>query len=184
MPGEQWEKAFELAIDQYGFVTVADMRKLGEDPTILRMWLKRGKVERAGYGIYRFRQVPPTPLDPYMLATLWPEAKGVISHHSALELHGLCDINPAVIHLTIPPQYRLRRRGGEFYEVHHEHLAADQVAWHEGIRIVTALESIRQGLASGVPTHLLEQAINTCKKTGLIQAKDLKRLKAQLADKR
>jgi len=33
-----------------------------------------------------------------------------LSHETALDLHDLCDVNPAQIHLTVPAAYRLRRR--------------------------------------------------------------------------
>jgi predicted transcriptional regulator of viral defense system len=181
MPGRVWEKAFLVATDQYGFITHADIRRLGEDPVRLRQWLEHDQVERAGHGIYRFRQIPPTPLDPFMLATLWPRARGVISHASALELHALCDVNPAKIHLTVPIGFRLRRRGGERYVVHTEHLEPDQLTLHEGIRIVTPSQAIRQGIASGVQTQLLIQAIDTARRTGRAPAGALKRLEADLA---
>ena len=110
MPGSVWEKAVELATDQYGFITYTDLRELGEDPVRLRQWVQRGGVERVGHGIYRFQQIPPTPLDPYMLATLWPAGRGVLSHETALELH---ELRHRVVSENIAnaetPGYRARR---------------------------------------------------------------------------
>lgn len=161
MPGAVWNKALELANEQYGFVTAADLRLLGEDPVRLRQWKHRGVIDRVARGVYRFPQVPVTPLDPYMLATLWPEGRGVLSHDTALALHDLCDINPSSIHITLPPsqRYRPRREGGGTYVVHHDDLDEAHIGWHEGIRIVVPAVAIRQGIDSGVYTHLLRQAI-------------------------
>ena len=173
MPGRVWEKAFEVAADRFGFITLGDFRRLGEDPARLRQWHKRGQVERVGHGIYRFPALPATPLDAYMLATLWPRGRGVISHDSALELHELCDINPVKIHLTVPPQMRLRRRGAEPYVVHKEHLEPGQIILYEGIRVVSPEHAILQGIASGVPRQLLEQALDTARRVGKLSAETL-----------
>lgn len=49
-----------------------------------------------------------------MLATSWASGRGVLSHDTALDLHELCDINPAKVHLTLPPDYSPRRLGGDW----------------------------------------------------------------------
>ena len=170
MPGRVWESVLEVAADQHGFVTFEDVRGLGADPALLRQWHQRGKVERVGHGIYRFAHVPATPLDPYMLASLWPAGRGVLSHDTALELHELCDVNPAKIHITLPPGYWPRRKGGDRYVVHHEQLADADVTWHEGIRIVTPAVAIRQAIATRVPTQLVRQAIDNARRLGLLRA--------------
>jgi predicted transcriptional regulator of viral defense system len=182
MPGSVWDKAIELANDQYGFITFEDLRGLGEDPVRLRQWAKRGGVERVGHGIYRFKQIPITPLDPYMLATLWPAGRGVLSHDTALELFELCDINPVRIHVTLPAsrRYRPRRQGGEQYVFHHENLTEADVTWHEGIRIVTPAVAIRQALDSSVPTNLVRQAIETAGRLGRVLGPQLAALTERL----
>lgn len=152
-------------------------------PAHLRKWHARGQLERVAHGVYRFPQVPTTPLDPYMLATLWPAGRGVLSHDTALQLHELCDINPPRIHITVPTdpaEYRPKREGGELYEVHHEDLGEDELTWHEGIRIVTPATAIRQGIDTGVPLHLLRQAIDTARRLGRARRGDLDELERAL----
>ena len=153
-------------MDQHGLVTAADLLRLEADPVRLRQWLHRGAVERVSHGVYRFPQIPPSSLDPYMLAVLWPAGKGTLSHDTALELHGLCDVNPSKIHVTVPTSYYPRRQGTERYNIHHEDLGDDDTTWHEGIRIVTTAVAIRQTQKSGLPTHLLRQAIETARRLG------------------
>lgn len=186
MPGSVWDKAIELATDQYGFITHEDLRGLGEDPVRLRQWVQRGGVERVGHGIYRFKQIPATPLDPYMLATLWPAGRGVLSHDTALELFELCDINPDKIHITLPASrsYRPRRQGGEQYIVHHEYLAEADLTWHEEIRIVTPAVAIRQAIDSAVPVHLVRQAIETTRRLGRVPRPQLTALTKRLEDRK
>lgn len=186
MPGVVWNKAVDVATDQYGFITFRDLRGLGEDPARLRQWARRGGVTRVGHGIYRFDQIPTTPLDPYMLATLWPAGRGVLSHDTALELHDLCDINPGKIHISLPVSrgYRPRRRGGEHYVVHHDTLEESDMTWHEGIRIVKPAIAIRQGVEGSVPVHLLRQAIESAEKRGLASRPVLVELKTRLFESR
>jgi len=173
MPGRIWEQAFEVATDQYGFITFDDIRRMGADPARLRRWHHSDKIDRVGHGIYRFRQIPPTPLDSYALATLWPAGRGVLSHDTALELYELCDINPEKIHLTLPPGYRPRRKGGEQYVLHFSDLNESDLGWHEGIRIVAPLMAIKQAIDSAVPRYLLRQAIETAGRLGLVLRKNL-----------
>jgi predicted transcriptional regulator of viral defense system len=170
MTGRVIDEALELALGQFGFVTARDLKELGANPALVRQWLRRDRVTRVAHGIYRFPQVPASQLDPYMLATLWPAGRGVLSHETALELHDLCDVNPTKIHITVPTGYRPRRQGGELYVVRHEDLDDRQLTWHEGIRIVTEYVAIRQGSDSGVPGHLLRQAVETARNRGRITA--------------
>jgi len=179
MPGRIWQAAFEIALDQHGFVTFENITELGSDPAILRVWNKRGVVEKVGHGIYRFQGIPATPLQPYMLATLWPSGRGVLSHDTALELHELCDINPEKIHIALPPEYRPRRRGGESYVIHRDKLIEADLTWHDGIRIVTPAKGIEQAMASGVPRQLVRQALETATKLGRVSREKLILLKNQ-----
>lgn len=96
-------------------------------------------------------------------------------HDTALDLHDLCDINPSKLHLTVSGR-RPERQGGELYAVHSEPLADGDVTWHEGIPIVTVRRAIAQGIASGVPSYLLTQALRTARDRGAITAAELRRL--------
>jgi predicted transcriptional regulator of viral defense system len=173
-------------MDQYGFITAENLRSLGGDPVRLRQWCQRGGIERVGHGIYRFNQIPPSPNDPYMLATLWPSGRGVLSHDTALELYELCDINPDKIHLTLPPAYRYRprREDRQRYIVHHEGLADNEIVWHEGIRIVTPGVAILQGINTRVPAHLIRQAIETTRRLGRAPKATLGDLERRLEERR
>ena len=182
MPGRIWEQAFDIAVDQYGFITFEDLRGIGADPVRLRRWNQAGKVARVGHGIYRFPQIPVTTLDPYMLATLWPSGRGVLSHDTALELHELCDVNPEKIHVTVPTGYRPRRQGGDQYVVHHGDLDDPEKAWHEGIPVVTPAIAVIQAIETGVPTHLIRQALESAERLGVIPRPELKRLRARFKE--
>ncbi len=118
MPGRVYLALLEVANGQYGYVTADDAREHCVDPTQLRLMHHRGQLDRVGHGLYRFPVVPSTPLDQYMEAVLWARTDAVLGHETALDLYGLCDINPERIHLTVPAAYRLRREAPRAYRLH------------------------------------------------------------------
>jgi predicted transcriptional regulator of viral defense system len=169
----------DRAQHQYGFLTPQDARELGVDPTQLRLMAARDTLERRGRGIYRVPVVPPTQLDDYMEATLWTGRRGVLSHDTALDLYELCDVNPSAIHLTVPRGFRTRRAVPETYRLHRFDLDPGEVAWHEGIPIVTPERAILGGIEQALGWHLIDQAIETARARGLITKAAAERLAAQ-----
>jgi predicted transcriptional regulator of viral defense system len=174
MPGRVYMDLLEKATGQYGYVTADDARASGVDPVQLRIMHHRGLVERVARGVYRFAVVPATPLDQYMEAVLWPGTSAALSHETALDLHGLCDVNPARIHVTVPGEYRLRRDIPEMYQLHRRDLAPDEVTLHEGIPIVTVYRAIRDGIEADLGGYLIDQAIDTARRRGLLAPKELR----------
>src|SRR2546430_10207 len=65
MAGRIQAKLWEIALDQHGFVTSRDARALGINVVELGKLSHRHQLEHVGYGIYRFPQLPATPLDAY-----------------------------------------------------------------------------------------------------------------------
>jgi len=167
----------EAATSQYGHVTADDARGAGVDPAQLRIMHHRGLLERVARGVYRFPILPATALDQYMEAVLWPRTKAALSHETALDLHGLCDVNPARIHVTVPAGYRLRRDAPRIYQLHRRGLDAGDVTLHEGIPIVTPYRAIRDAIEANLGGHLIDQAISTAQRRGLIAPAELRLIK-------
>ncbi len=167
VPGAIYNEVFDLGADNYGFVTQEQARELGIPAQRLVVMRSRGLLERRRHGLYRVTALPITPLDGYMEATLWPVGvQGVLSHESALELHGLSDVNPAKIHVTVPRRYRTRRPVPAQYVIHHDDLDPADITSHEGIPIVTAARAIRDAYASHLGPALVGQAIDDGERVG------------------
>jgi len=184
MAGRIQSELWEAALDQYGFVTSKDAKRLNINLVELGKLSARGQLKRLGYGIYRFPRFPTSPLDAYIHATLWANGRGVLSHDTALELHELCDINPTQIHITVPVRYTPDRQGGHLYTVHCEELDAKDITKHEGIPIVREAVAIAQGIQSGVPTYLVRQALETATRRGSINKAQQAELAALLEIRR
>ncbi|WP_092800675.1 type IV toxin-antitoxin system AbiEi family antitoxin domain-containing protein [Klenkia marina] len=165
------QELWNVAVEQYGYVTKRDADELDLDRHTVEKLAGRGLLERVAHGVYRFPELPVTEYDTHMLAVLWtgrPDA--CLSHDTALAGYDVCDINPDRIHLTLPKRERIRRNGGDRYVVHYQDLAPDQLGWWHRIPTVTLPTAIDQGIASGIPTYLLRQALRTGRDRGLLTA--------------
>jgi predicted transcriptional regulator of viral defense system len=184
MPGRLYVQLLEgVANGQYGYVTPDDVRHLGIDPAQLRVMHHRGLLDRVAHGVYRFPVVPTTPLDQYMEAILWTRAPAVLCHDTALDLHDLCDVNPAAIHLTVPTGFRVRRDIPTPYVLHHRNLDRADITRHEGIPIVTVGRAIIDGIEANLGGHLIDQAMETARRRGLLNAKELDAIGALRQDR-
>ncbi len=170
MPGRNFKTLYEIAEDNYGFLTVDDARGAGIRPQRLAEMARRGSLQREGLGLYRLDPFPVHALDSYRKATLWPYGiEGVLSHETALDLYELSDVNPAKIHITVPKRYRLRRREvPPAYRFHHEDLDMHDITRHEGLPIVTPAKAIRQCHEAHLRRDLLRQALEQARERGLL----------------
>ena len=167
----------EIALDQYGYVTMAQAINAGLSKAAVLMLTQRSRLERVAHGVYRVPQVPPTQYDRYMLAVLWPGVpEACLSHDTALEVYDVSDINPSVIHITVAKRRRISRTGGDKYVLHKHDLGSKQIAWWEGIPTVTLPVAIEQCISSGVPTYLIRQAFERAPKIGALLPDDLEKL--------
>ena len=167
MPGSVYDAVFELGADNYGFVSQDQAREIGIPAQRLVVLEDRGLLERRRHGLYRVVALPVSPLDSYVEATLWPVGvQGVLSDETALELHGLSDVSPAKVHITVPRRHRTRRTVPVQYVIRRADLDPGDVTSYEGIPIVTAARAIRDAHASHLGPALIRQAIGDGERLG------------------
>jgi predicted transcriptional regulator of viral defense system len=172
---------WEVALDQHGFVTLSDARRLGISEDAVSMLALRGKLERAATAVYRFPKFPAGPNAPYMRAVLWTgDPRACLSHDTALAVYEVSDINPDRVHLTVPRDRRIRRSGGDLYTVHREDLTDRETTWWDEIPTVTLATAIRQCIDTGRPTYLLRQALERGLDVGRLNAADQRDLTLRL----
>lgn len=180
MPGKVATRLFEFAEAQHGYITAAQAATEGIDYRTLGMMARRGVVERLSRGVYRLSQYPPFRHGQYMEATLWPQegVQAALSHESALEFHGLSDVNPNRIHITLPVSYRIRRKIPPHLIVHREALQARDVEVLDGIRVTTPFRSVQDCIRGHLGPRLVQQAIADGRRGGKLtqrQAGELER---------
>jgi predicted transcriptional regulator of viral defense system len=182
------ERLWEIALDQYGFVTSADAARLGIPAGELPKLAARRKLAHAAHGVYRFPEFPANPNAQLMEAVLWTrDPRAALSHDTALDVYELSDVNPNVINVTIPKRKNPIRRADmpAEYAVHYENLEPVQVGWWEQIPIVTPATAIDQAIMTTARPDLVRQAIDQARTRGLIDkptaARQRKALKAASA---
>ncbi|MBA3889364.1 MAG: type IV toxin-antitoxin system AbiEi family antitoxin domain-containing protein [Gemmatimonadaceae bacterium] len=90
-------------------ITTRRAAAAGIRPNTLQQMARRGVLIRLSHGVYRFPVSREDDDDRVEAALHWPRCKGVvISHESALALHGLTDM-PREIDVGVPWDYRTRR---------------------------------------------------------------------------
>src|SRR5207249_202327 len=107
MPHSSRETArvlFSKAMEQSGYFTAKQAIEAGYNYSHLDYHLASGNFERVEHGLYRLTRLPPGEHDDLVRLNLWSrdrqdEPQAVVSHESALVLHGLSELLPGEIHL-------------------------------------------------------------------------------------
>ena len=161
MPRSLLPQIYDIAEQQFGYVTTAQAVTASIRPNALVLMARRGMLERVSRGVYRLVSYPSSPFDEYMESVLWPQGgmRGVISHASALVFHGLSDVSPAKTPVTLPLSYRVRRRAPPHLVIHYDPLGPQDVAKVNGIHVTTPLRTIRDAIADHLSPTLIRQAI-------------------------
>ncbi len=87
-----WDGLFETAGAQEGYFTTRQAAEAGYSSQLLLKHLRAGRVVRMRRGIYRLVHFPAGEHEELVIAWLWSKLAGVVSHQTALALHGLSDV--------------------------------------------------------------------------------------------
>ena len=163
-----------VAENQHGYLSAAQAAEAGVSDAALAAMTRRGTVERLSRGVYRIAQYPADRLGQYMEAVLWPQrgVRGVLSHESALEFHELSDASPARLHITIPPEHRVRRAVPRHLELHFSALAPDDVLILDGVPVTTPARTIADCAHAHLSPLLIRQAIDDGRRHGKLTHRD------------
>ena len=131
-------------------------------------WLRRAR------GVYQLADFPAPERPDLVLWSLWSrglddQPQGVYSHHTALALHDLTDLQPAKLHLTVPATFRRRSRIPDGLVLHLGDLPAAETEEREGYRVTRPLRAILDLLQAGdVHPAILREALRDGVARGLI----------------
>lgn len=164
-----YDRVVERALEQHGYVTTRDARDLGIDPTQLRQLAARGRLDHVARGVYRATVIPRSRHDDLAEAAAWTLGRGVVSHESALVLHGLAEVNPSRVHLSVPRENYPRAAGGDLYRLHRRALSPASVTESDGIAVTTVEQTICDCLAEGTDPYQLRMAIDRAQEQGLLR---------------
>ncbi len=176
-----YDQLHEIALDQHGLVTTDQARHHNVDPRAVIMMARRGKLRRLTNGVYLDTGAPTTKWTPYLAAALWPKrSRAVLSHTTALSLMDISDVNPALIHVTVPNPYRTHRTVPKTIRLHHSDLREDEVTYIEGLPVTTAARSIRDCATKGIGPAFLAQALDDARRDGWLRDTEANALEGEL----
>lgn len=176
-----WNRLFEVAATQEGLFTTKQAAVAGYSPQLLVHHLRTGKAVRVRRGIYRLVHFPAGQHEELVAAWLWSELAGVVSHQTALALHGLSDALPARIHLTLPAAWRRRRfLVPTDIVLHHADIPPDDRAWFGAVPTTNPRRTLNDCAQEGLSPELLRQAAQQALRRGLATRGELGAVKAAL----
>jgi len=169
-----WDRLFEIASEQEGHFSAQQALEAGYSPQLVRKHVVAGRFTRIQRGIYRLVHFPAGDHEELVVVWLWTERAGVFSHQTALGLHGLSDVLPAKIHVSVPASWKARRlrvRAG--VTVHHADVAKSERAWFGAIPATSVVRTLADCARDAISPELLRQASNEALARGLVSKRDL-----------
>jgi predicted transcriptional regulator of viral defense system len=177
-----WGRLYETAAAQHGLFTTKQAAEAGYSAQLLIHHVRAGKVARLQRGIYRLVHFPAGEHDEMLAAWLWSEQTGVISHQTALALHGLSDVLPAHLHLTLPDAWQRRRfRVPRGIVLHHADVPAEDRSWAGAVPVTTPRRTLNDCARDGISPELLRQAAQQALRRGLVVKSELADVETALA---
>ena len=165
-PQDARRRLYEFAVSQGGYFTAAQAVKAGYAKQLQYYHVRRGNWVREAWGIYRLPEWPRSPYDDLVRWTLWSRGLAVVSHQSAMAVHGISDLMPARIYLTVPPGFRKRPPPGII--LHRDTLAPHEIEQREGFRVTTPLRTLIDAARAAVDPERLSAGIRDAILKGLV----------------
>lgn len=164
-----WQALYEIAAAQEGLFTTRQAATAGYSRPLLIHHQKAGRIARIRRGIYRLVHFPSGEQEELITAWLWTDAQGVLSHQTALSLHGLSDVLPAQIHVTLPLAWRHRRfRVPEGLVLHHADVPLEERTWVGAVPVTSTRRTLNDCAQAGLSPDLLRQAAQQALSRGLV----------------
>ena len=164
-----WDLLFETGSAQEGYFTTRQAAEAGYSSQLLLKHIRAGRVTRTRRGIYRLVHFPAGDHEELVVAWLWSDRAGVVSHQTALSLHGLSDVLPVHVHLTLPRTWRTRRfRIPDGVVLHHADVPPSDRAWFDTVPTTNPRRTLNDCAHEDLPPDLLRQAAQQAIRRGLV----------------
>jgi predicted transcriptional regulator of viral defense system len=168
---------FQRAMDRQGIFTLAEALQSGYSQPLVQHFVRSGRFERIGSGVYRIVEYPRGETDRLaeISAILGPDA--VLSHESALALYAVSDVAPSEYHFTLPRSRRYARPPADDVVIHTVSTPLDpsDIENRHGFKTTSLARSIVDSARTGTAPEQIEAAITTGLSRGLLREADLER---------
>jgi predicted transcriptional regulator of viral defense system len=166
-------QAFAVAAQQGGYLTAAQARAVGYSYQAQAHHIAAGNWRRVDRGLVRLTEWAPQPHDDLFRWLLWSKRQGVVSHESALSVHGVSEFESPRIHLTVPSRFPKTDDG---VVLHYSELPEQDIDATPGFPVTTVVRSLIDVAADGADDDQLARAIRETLDTGRVT---LRRLRAR-----
>jgi predicted transcriptional regulator of viral defense system len=163
-----------ISYGQDGYFTSRQAREAGFSPQLLAHHVRSGRYEHIRRGLYRLRGYPTSSHEEVRAKWLALGAeRAVVSHESALDLHGLSDVLPNTVHLLVGRDDRgIRRLQGVTLHTT-KVLEPSEVVSRDGIRLTDPVRSILDAAGAGTAPEQIEMAVRQALNEGLVTRRSL-----------
>ncbi len=153
-----------LAAEQSGYFTASQALSVGYSYQAQKFHRDRGNWLRVDRGLFRLPEWPVGEYDNLVRWSLWSRGRAVVSCDTALTVHTLGDANPAVVHLTVPANFRSRTPAG--VRLHRTALSDGDIWRYEGFRLTTPLRTLLDVAAGTLDLDQFTDAVHlACERT-------------------
>lgn len=173
-------RLFNQAAEQGGYFSASQAKEIGYSYQAQAHHVGAGNWLRIDRGLFRLAEWVPDLHDDLARWTLWSRGQGVVSHETALAVHGIGEFESARVHLTVPPGFTRRSSA---LSLHRADLPADDVLDRTGFRVTTPVRSLVDVAGSRPDEDQLARAIEEAREGGLLTIRRL-RSRAEAIDAR
>lgn len=173
---KSFDVIYEVASGNFGLVTARQSREMGVSSRELSRWVKSGRLERAGRGVYRVSNFPASQFDAFASAIESVGEDAYLYGESVIGMLGLTATNPTWIHVATAR--RVRRRLSDGVKVHKGE-ADFKPIYYEGVRSQSVADAILSCRGSVMDDRLREALANGIAQ-GYVGKVDARRIRREL----
>ncbi len=179
----------QIAATQQGYFTSRQAVECGFSRPNFHRKLQSGKwYKEAQWGIYRVANYPPTSRPELALWTLWSadrqgNPQGIWSHETALEIHGLSDVAPTKLHMSVPRDFKKNTKIPDDISLHFvDEIPQSDIEIRQGFRVTSPLRTIADVIREGktqqeqIELAVLDLAIQKSLIKGLATIQEMEQL--------
>lgn len=167
-----YDQICELAVGNYGLITTMEAESLGVRRKDLVEWVKLGRLNRLGYGVYRINHYLPTEYDRYAEAVALVGKDAALWGESVLAMHNLAMVNP--LRVQVATARRVRKALPKWIELVKKPKGAQEDVF-EGVRCQNLAQTIL-GCRGKLMTDRLQDAIDDATRKGLLRCSEVEML--------
>ena len=173
----QYDAIVEDAIGNYGLISTKRAGELGVHRKELYDWVRLGRMEKCGHGLYRIAHYFPTEFDQYAMMVALVGENAWLWGDAVLAMHNLALVNPA--RYKVATKRDIRKGLPEWIEITHRFNDAD-VDEFNGIPCQN-LASVFIEYKDALMRDRLLQGIKEASNRSLLTTSDMERLRKEFA---